>query len=32
MIISTLSSYPKKRVVKDLGIVVGYDMLYELFE
>jgi len=25
MIISTLSSYPKKRVVKDLGIVVGYD-------
>ena len=25
MIISTLSSYPNKKVVKDLGIVVGYD-------
>lgn len=24
MIISTLSSYPNKKVVKDLGIVVGY--------
>lgn len=25
MIISTLSSYPGKKVVKDLGIVFGYD-------
>lgn len=25
MIISTLSSNPNKKVVKDLGIVVGYD-------
>lgn len=25
MIITTLSTYPGKKVVKDLGIVVGYD-------
>lgn len=28
MIVTTLSSYPNKKVVKDLGLVFGYDNAY----
>lgn len=31
MIVTTLSSYPGKKVVKDLGIVVGYDDSFRAF-